>query len=514
MRPSLFRRMVPILALACLLAFPPAAAEGVTSGQLVARTLRIEQAATQEGSLQFLHVAQGEAPGPFSVTIAGRVLEGTQYDDQGVEATAQNRSLSTLRMLNTVQPNRGQAFRAENAQAASTNVPAGCILNVFLDGAATFRATLPGGTQEALARPELNPSKIQESSGDPSGAGPLPSMGSGGGAGGFWTIRDAGGPHVVTEAAGAAVLRLEGTFTLEVVGLDFRLTGDGGDRRLHSGTEREPLQPGAPGPAQSIRQSFLRINVTAGSLDLAVASAALIQWSGPAAATTTAAASMEEATGSVTLSDGRQHRLTGAAYHLDGLASFQANPAQQGLQLEITGLDPQGYPLAPASTSVRQQATPAAWTVAATMAGGACAVLLALLLRRRPTMADIEASLEAGRFRRAAWEASRLLRRRPGFEDAVLSRAIALSKLGRDRRVVHEVQDHLAGHAPSDGVLHYVLGLSLRRLGAVGDAQAALQEALRRTPALLPQVQPLLAGQQPSSPLRALPPAVDGPAYA
>ncbi|MEA3202361.1 MAG: hypothetical protein QOI63_27, partial [Thermoplasmata archaeon] len=337
---------------------------------------------------------------------------------------------------------------------------------------------------------------------------------------GAWSKVSATTPHVLTEAT-TATLRLTGTFTVEVVGLDFRLLGDGAAADLRSGTERSSLSPapgGLPGAderAHKVHEAFLRIVVTDGALELSVPRATSLQWSGPTAETVTGSVTMEEATGSIELANGQQQRLTGASYQLDGRYDLQANPAVQGLQLAVTGLDEHGQPLEPASTTVHQAASPVYWALAAAVAASAGITFLILGLRRRqPTMADVESALEAGHFRRAARDAGRLLRRRPGFEDAVISRAIALSKMGRNARVVREIHAHFAEREPSDGVLHYVLGLALKETGAAADAERAWHEALRRTPGLLPQVQPLLSGQQASSPPSAVVPAVDGTAYA
>ncbi|HEX2065411.1 MAG TPA: hypothetical protein VHI93_01225 [Candidatus Thermoplasmatota archaeon] len=498
-------------AFALLLALPGASAAPV-AGDLLVRSLLFEQPAEQVGALVFLHADAVQAAA-VRLAAAGEGIAGAQWDYQGHEATAGGMSVSTLRALGGADPAQGRPFAAADARVDLAGAPGAYALNLHVSRAVAFQAAFPSGTQAALQRPELTRSGIQEASGDP-GGNPLPSVPGmqGDAAGGYWSTLDADAPHVLTEAAGAATLRLRGTFTLELVGLDLRLTGRGADQHLHSGTERAPLAPGAPGAVQEVRHSFLRLTVTNGTLDLALAGAQRLQWSGPMAETTATAVSLQGATGSLLLANGQQQRLAGASASVEGPHRLKANPTQEGLQVAVAPADGHGQPLAPAASTVRLQA-PLAWGAAVSLA--AVAALLALGLRRRaPSLADIETKLEGGRFRGAARDAGRLLRRRPDLEDAVLGRAIALAKMGRNRRVVREVQAHLAVREPTDGALHYVLGLALQGIGRMEEARAAWAEALRRTPDLRAQVLPLLSGQQGSSPSSAVGPAVDGTAYA
>lgn len=517
-------RSVTWALLAATLLVAPATAGGApVSGQLVAQGLRFEAAADQQGPLVFLHAHSDGAVGAVpTLHVAGHRIAAEQYDETGVEADGGDvggPAVDTLRLLDSVQPPQPRRVAADEARLDLEGQPTAYQVNAFPTSLAAppeAHATLTGGQQSVLQDPVLSSDGIYPRGSR--GAGVLPSAPQSS-APSFWSHPPAGGPHVVNQAS-AATVHLAGTFTVEVIGFDLHLAGEGQDADLHSGTSRPGLAPvpvGAlDGHLHAIRQSFLRINVTDGTLDLGVPAARLVQWSGPAVESTTAdAVALSGATGTLLLSDGQRQQLTGAAYRLDGRFDLAANPAQQGLQLAVTGLDAHGQPLVPSTTTVRVAAAPPDWAVALAVAASAGAALLALALRRRqPTMRDVEAALEAGHFRRAARDAARLLRSRPHFEDAVLSRSIALSRLGRNRRVVREVHAHFAAQEPSDGVLHYVLGLALRETGAAEAAQAALREALRRTPGLLPQVQPLLSGQQPSSPASALGPAVDGTAYA
>jgi predicted Zn-dependent protease len=119
---------------------------------------------------------------------------------------------------------------------------------------------------------------------------------------------------------------------------------------------------------------------------------------------------------------------------------------------------------------------------------------------RMPALADVEHAIEEGEYRRAAHMAGRILSRLPGSEEALLGRAIALSKHGDNQAVVAELSRHLAAKPASDGTLHYVLGLAQLEVGRKEEAQASLKEAVRLTPSLQAEVAPRL-GKVFSSPV-------------
>lgn len=509
-------RILPVLVLCGASAMPAASAERPVSGNLVARSLEFSDAAQQTGQMLFFHVTQSSASidgQSASLAFAGAHVDGRQYHDEGYEETTAV-PFSTLYATDSVTGPQYDPFKVDHATGQLSGMQASYNLNIFADRAIPFRASIPQGQQTVLAHPELDVGSIKES---PSASGPVPNAPSNSPQGPYWTIRDAESAHVLTEALGAATLHLEGTFTVEVIGFDFELKGDGSERHLHSGIQRDAPAPGVP--AHRVQQDFLRIQVTDGSLDLGVTGIVAglagprIQWSGPSTDSSTGAVGLAGATGSLLRTDGQQQQLTGATYRLEGRYDLVANPAEQGLQLGVTGLDDRGQPLAPALTVPHQEASTLAWLIAlAAVALAAGTSVAVVLLRRQPTMADLEAGLETGHFRRVVRDAGRILRKRPGFEDAVISRSIALSKMGRNGRVVREVRAHFAAREPSDGVLHYVLGLALKELGETAQAQEAWREAVRRTPGLLPQVAPLLP--QASSTASPVPPLVDGNGYA
>lgn len=509
------------LCVAALLAAPGAAAAHAIGGQLVVQGASFEAPAEQAGTLAFLVLYSDAQQAPLGLHLKASHIEAHQFDADGYEVHASDLAnvpdVKAIHLLDaaTGPPAPTKVFLDDAALDLAGTRGAAYALHLIAQDAAV-QSHVASGRLTAVQNPQLDQDGINE--GQQHGATTVQSPFANGEPS-TWSYPTAASPHVLTDAQ-AGTLRITGTFVLEASGLDFAAQGSGTSTTLRSGITYGALAPGGIGPAdqhlRTMHEAFLRIFVTDGVLDLAVPAVPHLQWSGPAAATTVPSVTMTHANGFVRLSDGEKQTLDGASYVLDdGRYTLQSNPSQQGLQLAVTGLDANGNPLAPATATVRPTVPALAWAIAAAVVGATGVTLLAVaLLRRNPTMADVETALEAGHFRRAARDAARLLQRRPGFEDAMISRAVALSKLGRNRRVVREIRAHFAAREPSDGVLHYVLGLALRETGATADAQEAWREALRRTPGLLPQVQPLLAGQQASSRPSAVPTAVDGTAYA
>lgn len=135
-----------------------------------------------------------------------------------------------------------------------------------------------------------------------------------------------------------------------------------------------------------------------------------------------------------------------------------------------------------AGTSAAAVVTAPLWIL---VVGAAVAFVAAVLwLRRASTLQSVEAAIERGRYRRAAMLAGRLVAREPKREDAAVARAVALSKAGRHERVIDEVEKRLKTHGATDGVLHYLLGVSFWKAGSTRDALASFREAVRRTPEL------------------------------
>lgn len=299
---------------------------------------------------------------------------------------------------------------------------------------------------------------------------------------------------------GNAKLVFTGDMVLEVMGgtLDARDRDD--QVTLTSGTWREPAAPvpGMPDELSSQRTVLLRVFLTGATVRVDVRGAgADVLLAGPdASAALGGVAHLSGASGQI-VSDGDVLTLDNEPFTVPAGNVLGMRPGEGALALDV---HPQASSVAGTAGGLGANGWPAQVAlVAAALAVGA-AVALALL--RRSTHADlraVEAAIEGGRYGRAARLAKRVLRHQPGLEDAVLGRAIALSKSGRAGAAIAELHEQLERHPATDGSLHYVLGLSLLDVGRVADARAALGEAVRLTPALAQDVQARLGTQGPSS---------------
>jgi hypothetical protein len=200
------------------------------------------------------------------------------------------------------------------------------------------------------------------------------------------------------------------------------------------------------------------------------------------------------ATGQVSV-DGDIVDLDNEFYSVSGGSVVDVQPQEDGLAVALA-------PESPSPDNVMVRPPPS--FVAGTVGVGLLLVALAglLLLRgrfRTPDMAAVEAAIEAGRYDRAARMANRILRKHPGQEDALLGRAIALSRAGQHAKVAGELSAHLQASNPTDGSLHYVLGLAYLELGKPHEGRAALQEAVRRTPSLAADVASRFGGDNRTS---------------
>lgn len=486
-----------------LLCAPLANANPAVSADLVAKRLDLPGLVPVEGPAMLVYVAGPNHAVLPQLRATAAHIEYTQYTDSGYEAQASDvplpggpktYSVNTLRALNQAnKPTPIQHATSDATLEATATLPA-YVLNIFADRPITTRWQMTDGSLQTIAQPQMDAYGIRgHDATNP--APPILPMQSSSGRDPYWTNPALGGLQLLAQSPKVAGLALHGTFTVEVVGLDFHLAGHDGDWTLQSGTWRDPIAPGSPGAANQaahkMTSSFLRINVTDGdllfnTLELGSFSAAL-----PETNAVTGTIAAQDATGSLHEADGTQTRLTGSAYTLDGHYRLDANPSQAGVQVTLQGLDENGQPLAPASQAV---AVPAIFLAALWAAFGVLALgLMATFafgrhLYQVPTMEDVEAHLEAGQYRIAAREAKRLLRRRPDSEDALISRAVALTKGGRPGQVVREVRARLGRRDASDGVLHYLLGLAYLELGRATAGHSALSEAVRRTPTLASQV--------------------------
>lgn len=312
----------------------------------------------------------------------------------------------------------------------------------------------------------------------------------------FWSVRH-DEAVVRHQDLGSASLTFTGDMVLEFLGG----TLDARDRDEHvtleSGTWREPYVPGGLPVAglESERTVLLRVFLTGATVrvDLQGSGAVAFLASPDLTVALDGAAVLGGASGRI-LSDGRSLTLDNEPFTVPAGNVLGIRPGSGALAMDV-------HPAPATQAGSAAGLSAAGWTgqlaIAAAILAVGAAVALALL-RRGSTHADlraIEAALEGGRYGRAARVAKRVLRAQPGLEDAILGRAIALSKGGRAGTAIAELHEHLARHGASDGSLHYVLGLSFLDVGRTADARAALGEAVRLTPALAGEAEARLAAQ-------------------
>ena len=283
-----------------------------------------------------------------------------------------------------------------------------------------------------------------------------------------------------TDGASASVALRAPFLVLELYGLDVRVDA-ARDLTLATGRFPEEVGPVA-GPVHREHDVFLRIFLTDASIEVATdGPGGLLQWAGTnlrssyggPATLSAAQGPYQTQEGIIDLNDER--------FVLPAGSRLALTPLQHG-RMEIVDRDTSA-PLATAPDVSTTTASLAVLAFAFMLPLAAFAAWM-LLRRRNATLPAMEAAIAAGRHRRAAALAGAILRREPGQEDARLGRAIALTKTGRHARAAREVQEHLGVHDPSDGSLHYVLGLALLETGRAKEGREALREAVRRTPAL------------------------------
>lgn len=295
---------------------------------------------------------------------------------------------------------------------------------------------------------------------------------------GEWVVHTSSAPRVG--------LRTSGDFVVELRGFTLANLANPGET-VESGTWTTPIA-GAPaatqGAAYHVRDVFLRLTVTDGVLDLGTeAGEPKTYW----------AASQVSSlhSGAVTLKEavwaGDPARHTRSVVPANRVLEIRPEGAQLAVGVSEPSSSPLGVAAVAAPASAALVGTGAVLALAAAIGVG---VLRRVL--RLPALADVERAIEEGEYRRAARLAGRILGRLPHSEEALLGRAIALSKDGRPAVVVDELSRHLAERPASDGTLHYVLGLAQLEVGREEEGQRSLREAVRLTPSLQPQVAPRL----------------------
>lgn len=310
----------------------------------------------------------------------------------------------------------------------------------------------------------------------------------------FWSVRH-DGPVVRDQELADTTMTFTGDLVLEFLGGTLDARDQDEHVVLESGVWREPAVPGLPaGSMDSERIVLLRVFLTAATVrvDVLGEGAQAFLASPSLDALPDGEAHLAGASGQV-VSGGRSVVLDNEPFTVPAGNEIALRPGKGALDLDVHA--------APASVAaggkgLSSAGLPAWLALAATLVAAAAALALALARRAsRTDLRAVEAAIEGQRFGRAARLAKRVLRAQPGLEDAMLGRAIALSKGGRAGAAIAELHEHLARHPASDGSLHYVLGLSFLDVGRVADARVALEEAVRLTPALANDVQARLAAQ-------------------
>lgn len=491
-----------------LVALPMAAAD---EGELTAKAVVYSGGATQEAGLHAFYLTDGAAPdSEFSslphvgLRIVAETIEALSIERQSYTGEFDAGPLGTFKPTSIADP----TYDAEAAPARTvlehgrldlTTQQAGLQMHVVprgLTDVVAFKGRSEVGEYGVLPALAVTAGRF----GEPE---PLDTDTRNAESPQFWGIRIDEPVVVHDDLASQVKVQFQGDFVLELKGATLEGHGRHRDVVLASGTWEEGLFPGVPSDTvYHQRNILLRLFVTNATVDLDVHGGSPdILWAAKSAVSLhDGKSTLQEAAGN--LRAGRDiHVLENEAYTLPAHTRLALQPGASEMSVRVTAVSSDDGSL------FRAQAP-------ATYAGtvGILALLTALGLgawRRwgqTPTLRHMEAAIERGRFSRAARLAKRLLRRKPDSEDALLGRAIALSRHGRPALAIQEVQAHLEKSGASDGSLHYVLGASYLELGRLREAQIALDEAVRRTPSLRDGVADLL-GQSPAASRR---PEVNG----
>ncbi|MEA3165618.1 MAG: hypothetical protein QOJ26_484 [Thermoplasmata archaeon] len=484
------RLALAIMTAALLATALPVAAEGP---QVQAMAVEYDQPAKQSGALGLLYVsdlvldkdgqsASGARPW---IDLTAEAIHAVTYEEQFYQAQAPTTEF-TFKTADLDPESTPSDFTA--AQAHLSAYQAGFQVHVYrLDGTVAYTLDSVGGRFNAIDDARMGPGGFGTDAaiqGDPAAGEPR-----------TFGLVERPGPwveHYLTQAKLGLVL--QGDFVVEMSGITLDVQGADKDASLSSGVWQAPVDPNAPPQTEAaavhVTQRFVRLQLTGAVLEFATdGGAPEMLW----AATDMAA----DFSGPAVLVDARGTidgvALDHARHVLPANSRVLFTPQDDGtlgLQVGPAGLSPESGRIA----SVPAPASAALLGTGAVLALG-IAVGIGLLRRllRLPALADVETAIEEGEFRKAARLAARILARLPGSEEALLGRAIALSKSGRPQDVVTELTRHLALRPASDGTLHYVLGLAQLEAGRPAEGQASLREAVRLTPALHAEVAPRLA---------------------
>lgn len=298
----------------------------------------------------------------------------------------------------------------------------------------------------------------------------------------FWSVRIEEPLVVHDDQASHFVAHFTGDLVVEVLGGTFEAQDRDETATLESGQWTTPAAD-LPVAVDTQRRVLLRMFLQGASIDLSFQGDETDAFwaSRELASVHDGPATLVGASGEVVTSDGVV-LLSNDRYVAPAGSLLAMRPSGPGLALDLQPA------AAPASTARDPAAGPKASALVAVVAVLALVAAAGIgLVHRRasaPDLRQVELALEGERYGRAARLAKRILRARPGLEDAVLGRVIALSKSGRAGAAITEIHAHLAQRSVSDGSLHYVLGLSFLDVGRKAEASIALSEAVRLTPAL------------------------------
>ena len=483
-------RSLVLGALLALLAAAPAAAD---EGGLVAGALQYDASSRQTGLLGMFFANDAKLDeGGQQVTTGARpwidlqaaAIEAVQYEERETLVTAAG--LPTVPV-----PETGESSQVPSSFGAArghlTRFQPGFEVHIYSLGetALPYEAETQGGRIGASENASMSPGIFGEDS-IPANS-PRDST--------FATLVRPGPWIIGYELSPATSVVLQGDFVVELFGITLQVDSDQGPQVLESGQWSSPAAgtPPAQGVAADTVRRFVRLRLTDATLEFATDSGSpTIAWAvhdfvgtfdGPVA--------MTDARGPVRTKAGdidlRHERYVAPAGSL--LQVVPDSSEALAVQVEEAPLSPKGGTLA----SVPAPASAALIGAGAILALG-IAIGIGVLRRvlRLPALADVETAIEEGAYGKAARLAGRILARLPGSEEALLGRAIALSKAGQPQAVVAEVTRHLASRPASDGTLHYVLGLAQLETGQASEGQASLREAVRLTPSLQAEVAPRL----------------------
>lgn len=478
------------LAFGCLSLLPVVSAE---SHQVSATGARYGGGADQEGGLHAFYLTDGTAVSIDSQTlpevrlrIQAKQLEALQIERRSYSGRIDAGDMGSITPTSvadpTQDPNEPPARVAlENARLDLTEQRPGLQIHIIpktLEEVVKFKGQSEVGQYTAMSSVAMTAGRFREGQvGDEDVRHAEAAE--------FWPILVQEPVIVHDDLASKLNIQFRGDFVLEVSGATLEGQGRHSDVVLASGTWRESPHPSLPSDAvYHQRKVLVRIYLTDATLDLDVdGGSPELRWAASSVSSEHGGdVFLQGVTGTID-----NQVLQGGAYTMARGTSLDLEPRPSGMDVAITP------PEARRGSNFVAQA-PAAYV--GFMSSMALVIALALGAWRRwgqtPSLKHMEVAIERGRFSRAARVAKRLLRLQPDSEDALLGRAIALSRHGRPAVAIQELQAHLGKREASDGSLHYVLGASYLELGQVPEARAALREAVRRTPSLESSVAQLL----------------------